>query len=83
MPPSESNPGSSNGNGHAEGVSSVRRGERVAALFAPLSLRGDQLTRLAETPGAADDPWDVLLSTTATDEHAALEAVAQRYGVPF
>jgi general secretion pathway protein E len=55
----------------------------VAALFSPLPIRADQLVRMAETPGAADDPWDVLLSTTATDEHAALEAVARRYGLTF
>ncbi len=84
MPPIDPTTTPSATNGHAsDGASHARRGDRVAALFSPLPIRADQLVRMAETPGAADDPWDVLLSTTATDEHAALEAVARRYGLTF
>ena len=57
--------------------------DRAAARFQPMPVRAEQLKRLNEAPGAAEDPWDVLLTTSATDEHAALEAIARRYGVPF
>ena len=67
----------------SDGVSDQARFERVAALFAPMPLRAEQMRRFAETPASAEDPWDVLLSTSATDEHAALEALSRRYGVPF
>ena len=90
MPPNDPNPiplpaqatAGTSGNGHADTLPG-RRNDRVAALFAPLPIRADHLARMADTPGAAEDPWDVLLATTATDEHAALESVAHRYGLLF
>ncbi len=71
-------------NGAATHDAAEQRGaERVAALFRPMPVRADQLKRFSEAPGAADDPWDLLLSTSAIDEHAALEALAGRYGLTF
>lgn len=74
-------------NGSAKGAppegDDPSRAEKVATLFAPIGLRADQAARLHDTPGAAEDPWDVLLSTSATDEHAGLEALARSYGLAF
>ncbi|MGP1346246.1 MAG: ATPase, T2SS/T4P/T4SS family [Phycisphaerales bacterium] len=56
---------------------------RVAAMFAPLGVTPEQLERLPSLPGADEEPWDVLLSSAAADEHAALEALAKRYGFAY
>jgi general secretion pathway protein E len=55
----------------------------VAHLYAPLPVTGAQLAQVPDTEGADSEPWDVLLSATATDEHAALEAVSRKFGLPF
>ena len=68
------------GNGSRDGA---RRLERVADAFAPVPVRPEQLKGFGELPGADEEPWDLLLSTTATDEHTALQALAERLGVPF
>ena len=60
-----------------------RRLDRVAECLSPLPVKSDQIRAFGNLPGADDEPWDLLLSATATDEHAALEALAQRYGLPF
>jgi general secretion pathway protein E len=52
-------------------------------LLAPMPVRPEQLATLPGLPGADEEPWDVLLSTTATDEHTALEGLAKRLGVPY
>jgi len=57
--------------------------ERVADAFAPMPLRPEQLRGFGDLPGADEEPWDLLLSTTATDEHTALQSLAERLGVPF
>jgi general secretion pathway protein E len=57
--------------------------QRVASMLAPLGLTADQLERLPAMPGADEEPWEVMLSTAAADEHAALEALAQRLGLPY
>ncbi|MEM1423162.1 MAG: hypothetical protein AAGH64_04070, partial [Planctomycetota bacterium] len=49
----------------------------------PVGVRAEQLERFGSLPGADEEPWDLLLSTTATDEHAALEELAKRTGVEF
>lgn len=55
----------------------------VANLLAPLPVSPEAIERFATLPGADDEPWDVLLSTMALDEHTALETLAKRFGVPF
>src|SRR5690606_24013788 len=52
-------------------------------LLAPLPVRPEQIAAIPSLPGAEDEPWDVLLSTTATDEHAALETLAKRLGLAY
>ncbi|MCA9292968.1 MAG: type II/IV secretion system protein [Phycisphaerales bacterium] len=55
----------------------------VANLLAPLPVPPEAIERFASLPGADEEPWDVLLSTMALDEHTALETLAKRFGVPF
>jgi len=59
------------------------RWKRVAEILGPLRPPIEQLKRFAELPGADDEPWDVLLSASATDETSALEGLAKRFGLPF
>jgi general secretion pathway protein E len=56
---------------------------RVAELFGPLKVRPDQLRRFPLQEGSDSEPWDVLLSMLALDEHHALELLAQRTGLRF
>ncbi|MDX2115093.1 MAG: GspE/PulE family protein [Planctomycetota bacterium] len=56
---------------------------RHAELFAPLGVSAEYLRRFPELAGADDEPWDVLLSGAATDEHSALETLARRFGLAF
>jgi len=56
---------------------------RLARLFAPLPVRAEQLDGFSQLPGAEDEPWDLLLSSTGVDEHTALEAIAVKTGAPF
>ena len=57
--------------------------DNVAGLLAPLPVTGAQLSQIPETEGADAEQWDVLLSASATDEHAALEAISRKFGLPF
>ena len=56
---------------------------RLAEVFRPLPVRADVLAGFAATPGADEEPWDVLFSTLGMEEHAALEALAKRTGLRF
>ncbi len=61
-----------------------RQGLRaLAELLAPLPVRPEQLAAFPSLPGADDDPWDVLLTTTGIDEHTGLEGLARRFGLSF
>ncbi|MBL0927399.1 MAG: type II/IV secretion system protein [Phycisphaerales bacterium] len=88
------NPGSTASNGSGPGGpapnvtgafagEAKRHAEGVAALFGPLPVKPEQLDRFGELPGADEEPWDLLLSQTATDEQTALEALSRHYGLPF
>lgn len=46
-----------------------------------LEVKPDQLKTFPELPGSDDEPWDVLLSMLAIDEHTALEKLARRTGL--
>ncbi|MEQ8850854.1 MAG: GspE/PulE family protein [Phycisphaerales bacterium] len=59
------------------------RFERIARMFAPLSAKAEHFRHFASMPGADEEPWDILLSTTATDEHTGLEALAKQYGLEY
>ncbi len=56
---------------------------RLSRLFGGLKLRPDQVEAFPTTPGIDEEPWDVLLSTTGSEEHAALQALAKRCGLEF
>lgn len=46
-----------------------------------LELKPEQLKSFPQLPGSDDEPWDVLLSMLAMDEHTALEKLAKRTGL--
>jgi general secretion pathway protein E len=56
---------------------------RVAELFGPLRVPPDQLRRFPRESGSDAEPWDVLLSMLALDEHTALSKLAERTGLPY
>ena len=56
---------------------------RVADLLGPLRVTPDQLRKFAAEPGSDEEPWDVLLSMLALDEHTALTKLAERTGLRF
>ena len=57
--------------------------DRVASAARPLPIGPDQLRTFPDLPGADEDPWDVLMGTMGRDEHSALEALAERFGMEF
>ncbi|HLO39906.1 MAG TPA: GspE/PulE family protein, partial [Phycisphaerales bacterium] len=56
---------------------------RLAPLFGPLKLTPEQLRQFRTIEGSDTEPWDVLLSMLALDEHHALELLAQRTGLKY
>jgi general secretion pathway protein E len=56
---------------------------RVAQLLGPLEAAPDQLRRFPAEPGSDSEPWDVLLSMLALDEHTALTKLSERTGLPY
>jgi len=48
-----------------------------------LGVTAEQLRQFPLVEGSDEEPWDVLLSMLALDEHAALELLARRTGLPF
>src|SRR5687768_9951727 len=56
---------------------------RVAQLFGPLAVSPEQLRQFPQVEGSDEEPWDVLLSMLAMDEHHALELLAKRTGLRF
>ena len=56
---------------------------RVADLLGPLKAPPDQLKKFPLEHGSDEEPWDVLLSMLAMDEHSALVALAERTGLRF
>ncbi len=76
------------GNGVANGGPLVvalpgREHARVAELSGPLGLTVEQVRAFPDLPGSDSEPWDVLISMLAIDEHAALEKLALRTGLPL
>src|SRR3954471_1378770 len=56
---------------------------RVAQLFGPLAITAEQLRQFPKIDGSDEEPWDVLLSMLAMDEHQALDLLARRTGLRF
>ena len=57
--------------------------DRVSTLLGDLSPRAEQLKSFPNVPGSDSEPWDVLLSMLAADEHTGLTMLAKRTGLPF
>ncbi len=75
--------GGTDRNGAIATEDSAARWSRLAEVFRPLPVRADQLAVFSQTPGADEEPWDVLLSTLGLDESAALAKLAERTGLAF
>ncbi|MEQ8845234.1 MAG: GspE/PulE family protein [Phycisphaerales bacterium] len=71
----ESNGSDTRGSGDA--LPGVARALRVPRLTA------DALRAFREMPGSDTEPWDMLISTMATDEQSSLKLLAERTGLPF
>jgi general secretion pathway protein E len=56
---------------------------RIAHLLGPLDAHADLLRRFPHEQGSDEEPWDVLLSLLAIDEHTALARLAERTGLKF
>src|SRR5579862_752372 len=69
-----------NGLSHPEGGADWTR---VADLLGPLKAPPDQLKKFPLEHGSDEEPWDLLLSMLAMDEHSALVALAERTGLRF
>lgn len=50
---------------------------------AGLEVKPESLRTFPQLPGSDDEPWDVLLSMLAIDEHTALEKLSKRTGLEF
>jgi general secretion pathway protein E len=56
---------------------------RIASLLGPFEATADQLKRFPVEPGSDAEPWDVLLSILAIDEHTALTKLSERTGLRY
>jgi len=72
-------------NGASNGVHAPTGMElaRLAQLLAPLPISAEQLKAFPAIDGSDVEPWDVLLSILALDEHQGLQMLAQRTGLRF
>jgi general secretion pathway protein E len=70
-------------NGAPGEPSDARRFERMAEMFRPLPVQAQHLRAFPEMPGADEEPWDVLMGSIATDEQSALQAIGERFSLPF
>lgn len=78
------------GNGHAErapgkGALAPNRQDwlSVQRVLGDLSPAPDQLKTFPNISGSDTEPWDVMLSMLATDEHTGLRLLSKRTGLPF
>ncbi len=75
----------------ANGSSELRAGaslvtddwNRIADLFGPFKISAEQLRQFPKSPGSDEEPWDVLLSMLAIDEHSALKTLSDRTGLEY
>jgi len=82
--PSQTQSGGTTPAQHAEATDdSARQLERVASVLEPLNIRPEHLKGFGDLPGADEEPWDLLLSSTATDEYVALQALAEHLGILY
>ena len=67
----------SQGRASGDALPGVARALRVPRLTA------DALRAFRDMPGSDTEPWDMLISTMATDEQTSLKLLAERTGLPF
>ncbi len=75
-------------NGSANGAAAAaqpalapRDAARLAELLGGLALSPEQLRAFPDLPGSDTEPWDLILSSLALDEHQGLERLAERTGL--
>ncbi|MFZ4429612.1 MAG: hypothetical protein ACOYPS_04565, partial [Phycisphaerales bacterium] len=56
---------------------------RVSQLFGQLPITAEQARQFPQVDGSDEEPWDVMLSMMALDEHQALTLLSQRTGLRF
>lgn len=56
---------------------------RLAHALAPIPISPEQLRQFPLIDGSDQEPWDVLLSMLAIDEHQGLELLSKRTGLRF
>ncbi|MFO0856663.1 MAG: GspE/PulE family protein [Phycisphaerales bacterium] len=56
---------------------------RLAHMLAPIPISPEQLRQFPLVEGSDQEPWDVLLSMLAIDEHQGLELLSKRTGLRF
>jgi general secretion pathway protein E len=63
----------------------IQAGElaRVSQLFGQLPITAEQVRQFPLVEGSDEEPWDVMLSMMAMDEHQALALLSQRTGLKF
>ncbi|MGQ0627252.1 MAG: GspE/PulE family protein [Phycisphaerales bacterium] len=69
--------------GGSGGGISPREQARIAELFGGLALKPDHIKAFPQLQGSDFEPWDTVLSMLALDEHAGLEKLSQRTGLPL
>ncbi len=76
----------SNGVSHSDTNGSAHTAldlSRLAHMLAPLPISPEQLRQFPLVDGSDQEPWDVLLSMLAIDEHQGLELLSKRTGLRF
>ncbi len=56
---------------------------KVAEQLGGLKVSPEHLRKFIAEPGSDEEPWDVLLSLLAVDEHTALTKLSERTGLKF
>jgi general secretion pathway protein E len=74
--------GKSNGANGPSGPSGAELA-RLSQLLAPLPLTPEHVRQFPRIDGSDVEPWDVMLSMLAIDEHQGLELLSKRTGLRF
>ncbi len=70
------------GLGGASGPSALEL-SRLVQVLAPFPVTAEQMRRFPTIEGSDEEPWDMLLSVLAMDEHQGLQMLATRTGLRF
>jgi hypothetical protein len=69
--------------GHGAQAFSALDIARVSQMLAPLPLTPEQIRQFPTIEGSDEEPWDIVLSMLAMDEHQGLELLSKRTGLRF